>query len=221
MMLQIFGKILRTTKTLKINSVFGRHISENLKSQFTSAKLENATQINKNFVRVSWATGHEFCDYPHIFLRDNCQCIQCLDSSSKNRMLNTVKEVDIDIQPKSIELNARENEINIVWPDGHYSTYCGKWLLDRQFPKTTDDIKATHLYGLERMLWPDDMNEASLPFVNFQDFMSNSKELTRHFENLITLGISVVRNAPQEKGVLLGSISKRMALGYTKPTHYG
>lgn len=43
--------------------------------------------------------------FPLIWLRDNCQCSQCFDSSSKSRTMDWTKFTINDAQPKSLSVS--------------------------------------------------------------------------------------------------------------------
>ena len=44
-------------------------------------------------LKIIW-NDKETCEFPHIFLRDNCQCPACFHPVAKSRLVDTVKAID-------------------------------------------------------------------------------------------------------------------------------
>ena len=61
--------------------------------------------------------------YPYIYLRDNCPCSDCYFRDSSQHLLDTVREVDLNIIPDKVEINNDGTEPSITWPNGHVSLF--------------------------------------------------------------------------------------------------
>ena len=210
---------MNTLRTYGKKTLFSQRFRLLYKTFATEAKIISAYPQEDRFVRVSWDAEKQ-CDFPHIFLRDNCQCPECFDSSSKQRALNTVKDIDFNVKPKNILVDSATNELVVTWPNDHESVFSGDWLLKRKFPDSDNEIKPMYLHGLETKLWPDNFQE-NLPFVEYDALINDDNSLIKHIENLVTLGLSIVRGAPKTPDILSDVMAKRMSMGYSKTTHYG
>ena len=86
--------------------------------------------------------------YPYIYLRDNCPCSDCYFRDSSQHLLDTVREVDLNIIPDKVEINNDGTELSITWPNGHVSLFDSDWLfekrlLDESKPRAKDSTKVT------------------------------------------------------------------------------
>ena len=71
-------------------------------SQESTVKAVTASGVN---LRVTWADDR-ISDYPFIYLRDNCQCSQCLQASSQQRIFDVLAQnVSVDLSPSKIKVN--------------------------------------------------------------------------------------------------------------------
>ena len=86
--------------------------------------------------------------YPYIYLRANCPCSDCYFRDSSQHLLDTVREVDLNIIPDKVEINNDGTELSITWPNGHVSLFDSDWLfekrlLDESKPPAKDSTKVT------------------------------------------------------------------------------
>ena len=154
---KLFNHSVRLTRNVGLNIRF-LSISGLVQGRFGSSSTDN---VNINHisdvegmrsVRVKW-NDDASSDYPHIFLRDNCQCPLCFHPTSKQRKLDLVKLIDINIEAESIKHSSENDQVIIHWPDGHVSEYPGNWLRARMFPKTWADVKPSSLYNIQPVSW--------------------------------------------------------------------
>ena len=62
-------------------------------------------------VNVAWDGINGIMDkYPSVWLRDNCQCPECFDPSSRQRKL-LLRNLDSEIQPTSTTFCPKTNEV--------------------------------------------------------------------------------------------------------------
>ena len=178
-----------------------------------------SVETNDECIEVQW-DDQTSCKFPHLFLRDNCQCPLCFHASSQQRLLDVVNTVDVDIRASDVRHNTVDDVVLIRWPDNHESMLEGDWLRDRLFPKSWREAKPYTLYGIEQKPWSSYTMKKNLPFVEWEDLMSSDEALLTYLENLFVYGLSILRNAPRESGVL-NQLPQRASLGYLKKTHYG
>ncbi|KAJ4136197.1 hypothetical protein NW768_003805 [Fusarium equiseti] len=62
---------------------------------------------------------------PNLWLRDNCQCSECVNQSTRQRNFDTFK-LPQDIKPRSFEHH--ETHLEVLWEDDHKSIHPWEWL---------------------------------------------------------------------------------------------
>lgn len=170
----------------------------------------------RSVLEVKWKSG-ETSSYPHIFLRDNCQCPKCFHPDTKSRQLDTFQDIDMDITAKKIVHN--QSHVTITWPDDHESRFEHTWLEHRKFPKIQADVQPTTLYGMKPIPW-DASIMSNIPEVNYNEMVLHDEVVIRHLENLILYGLSIIKEAPTTPNNLL-DVGRRMGSNLIRKTHYG
>ena len=87
--------------------------SEDYLNEITETDITkgNVWQDDQGLVCVAWEGRKEEVDrYPSVWLRDNCQCPDCFDPSSRQRKL-LLRNFDADIQPVSTTFLPETNEV--------------------------------------------------------------------------------------------------------------
>eukprot|EP00794_Sanderia_malayensis_P015681 gene15681-17262_t len=173
---------------------------------------------NPRYLEVKYENGkHDL--YPYIFLRDNCQCEKCFDEATKQRVLDTIAEVPLDIRPDKVEVSSDNSDIVLTWPDGHVSKFSRGWLESRSFPKLEKDIKSKSKYGLAPCLWDGDL-EGKISQHEFCEMMRDDSAALNWLQTLATTGLALIKNAPPKPGVLFDHVRKLLGK-YIRRTHYG
>ena len=220
--LKVNEKCLRKGFTLALNNRLlyqGRSINT-VVNKLENIKINDVLDIGeKRSVRVTWADNIT-CEFPHIYLRDNCQCPTCFHPTSKQRQLDLVKLIDFEIQAKNIKHNIDNDAVVIDWPDSHQSVFQGSWLRTRKFPETWDNAHASTLYDIRSLAWTSSKLIENLPVINYKELMTSDKTLIEHLQNLFIHGLSIITEAPAESGILY-ELVKRVSHKYMKKTHYG
>ena len=175
---------------------------------------------NTRLLKVQWENGKDNL-YPHLFLRDHCQCPECFHPDSKSRKVTLYRTVDLGITINDVTYDAKDDIIEITWPDGHKSRFTAEWLKSRYFPRKGEPFKSRiGLDTVQRVAWNASEIRENTPFVDFREIESDEKALKKHLENLLRYGLSIVRNAPQDFSVLQ-KMADLMALSVIKHTNYG
>ena len=184
---------------------------------FYSIAIKN--DVNKRELQVNWDDGTT-SHFPHIYLRDNCQCPNCFHSSAKQRLItdsNVFDAYDVNTTASSAELNSDLQQIKIKWDnDEHISIFDADWLKRRRFPTSEDQVGKKISYS-NRRLWAKDLN-GNIPTVDFNEILSNDMTLYEWLQDLATVGLTLIKNVPQEVGHV-----ERLAnmVAYTRVTNYG
>ena len=167
-------------------------------------------------MKVEWE-NHEVAKYPYIYLRDNCQCPLCFNPSTKARIMDTVKTIDIKITPVDVTTNG--SSVKCTWPGGHESTFEEKWLKERMFPMSEADIRQSTYDDLIPKLWGAEL-VSNIPTVEYDAVQSSDKHALDLITHLGTYGFCLVKNSPCRDGVLR-DIAHRVSLGYLRMCSYG
>lgn len=142
--------------------------------------------------------GENSVEFNFVWLRDNCQCEECLHPQTGERTLVT-SEIPNNIAP--IASFADSGNLTVMWNDKqHQSKYCFDWL--RQY-LPGDDIANSSAYcdsaiG-ENQLWNSELQD-KLPTFDYDDLRKNDLVLLDWCEAIRDIGLVITRNAPTEKG---------------------
>ena len=75
------------------------HLDSRWKSSFAASCVN--FDASRNQLVVRWADKNDDHPYPLVWLRDNCQCPLCYDSSSQSRTI-TFAQFQLDHKPKHL-----------------------------------------------------------------------------------------------------------------------
>ena len=86
--------------------------SELTSKELPKNRIENTSVWldDKGLVCVEWGKGEHIDKYPSVWLRDNCQCNECFDSSSRQRKL-LLRHLDAEIKPVNLRFDYETNEV--------------------------------------------------------------------------------------------------------------
>merc|ERR1712013_699237 len=152
-------------------------------------------------------------EFPWVWLRDNCQCLQCFEPISHCRVVN-LTEWNLNIKP--VNVKSIDDGVEITWEDGHVSVFSLEWLAKRSF-RLENRMQVRKNLGMPHHLWGKELLD-DVPTANFVDIMNNDEALLNWLENLEKYGFVLVRNVPIEEGPV-PALQKRVA--FEKMTHYG
>ncbi|XP_023707783.1 gamma-butyrobetaine dioxygenase isoform X2 [Cryptotermes secundus] len=214
---------LRFSSTFSSTSGFRAVHSSEVKHQGPVAKpkdeekvvLVNAIRdIDGSMITIGTSTGEQH-QYPSVWLRDNCQCPKCFNTTMQSRTVDW-KYFDINIKPTHVM--AEENQLKLVWNDGHESDYDLNWLLERSFTENVRKEWMKQHYPMTRISWGTvDFNKI-LKKYDFNDILNSDATLLDWLENIATYGIALIDNTPPQEDQL-----RRVAdrVGFIRRTQYG
>ena len=164
-------------------------------------------------VAVTWGDEHH-SEFHYVWLRHSCFCPVCGDSGDGIRSV-TVRHVDKDVAPSSIEVSD-DGQLEIVWAnDGHRSSYFGAWLRAYCY----SDAERARRQRFEPKVWKADLLD-DFPTVDYASVCNSETDLLSMFELLRDYGIVELRNVsnnPEETerlANLVGPIHQTTVYGY-------
>ena len=113
--------------TLLARQVFRRNQSLLNATRFSSTGpvAQNISKHNDMFLAVQWNDG-KVDEFPHFYLRENCNCPQCFNPSTNARNIFAPKQLDLHVKAKSAKIDS--NRLSVKWTDGHSSIYSSERL---------------------------------------------------------------------------------------------
>ncbi len=144
------------------------------------------TQIRRNreTIELAWEGGGRSV-LPYLWLRDNCGCGDCrVAQTSEKRFMLT--EVPADIEPAEIDLD--DDELTLVWPDGHRTSYSGESLRE-----------LAHLPEPPWRRWPAGFTP---PRSEFRAFLDNDRAAAAAIGEFVETGVLILEHAPTVPGTL-------------------
>jgi hypothetical protein len=153
------------------------------------------------------ASNKEPSQFHYVWLRDNCQCAQCLHPSTRQKLISS-SQIPLDIRPASISWNA-DGVLEIVWDKDldshtaanaqHISQYPADWL--RNYCYSTSQLSQRLARDHEHVLWDRELlqsrqDELWIPYMEVMDPSNNEYGLWKLLDTLQKYGLALVRNVP-------------------------
>jgi len=129
-------------------------------------------------VEITWKNG-ETTLLPNLWLRDNCACDVCRNTQTTEKLFQ-LAQVDVNLKPETVDLI--EDELHLLWPDGHRSVYEGAVIRTLTIPKTT------HL-----RLWSSEFRPQQF---DYEKFKHNDSIAVDAIEDFLITGAILLTNAP-------------------------
>ncbi|XP_019626570.1 PREDICTED: gamma-butyrobetaine dioxygenase-like [Branchiostoma belcheri] len=165
-------------------------------------------------VEVEWS-DRGVSRFPYVWLRDNCQCPQCFNPDSRSRRV-LMNDLDVNVSPVRVELQAKKSLLSVDWPQGHQSQYDCQWLRERCFSpqalseRERDWQRKTQLWGAELA--------HNLPKADFPAILTDDRVLHDFLVVLDSVGLVLLQNVPCDVGQV-ERLANRVA--FLKPTSFG
>ncbi|KAI8714529.1 Trimethyllysine dioxygenase [Fusarium sp. LHS14.1] len=150
--------------------------------------------------------------FPNLWLRDNCQCTQCVNQDTRQRNFDTF-QLPEDVHP--VNFSETEKHLEVQWSDSHKSQHPWSWL-DSWF-----EGGYAEQFGQDdaRVFWNSSIEDAP-PEVPFDAVMSKSDEkgMADLTKNIWVHGFSFVVDTPPTPEATESLLEK---VGPIRTTHYG
>ena len=172
----------------------------------------------QKMVSITWQNGTSN-RYPYIYLRDNCRCTECFFEESSQRLLDIVKDVDVNVKLNKVEISDDQTKLSIIWPDGHISLLDAEWLFQKRLSEETEsETKSCEEVTTRKVnLWGSEFKD-HVPHMKFEDILNDEEVQFNWLNSLYRYGIALVTDTPVQEGQLekLGNL-----VGYLRMTAYG
>ncbi|KAL3463815.1 putative trimethyllysine dioxygenase [Aspergillus heterothallicus] len=148
-----------------------------------------------------------------LWLRDHCQCSNCIHPDTKQRIVNTFWiPQDIDC----LDVTTEDETVVIKWSDGHVGRY-PFYFLRQYLPSDHSakrnlkrfDIRPFHAYEAQKTKYPT---------VSYTDVMGDDTSLLDWLEKIYQWGFCFVKDTPINPEAT-EALLKRIA--FIRTTHYG
>jgi hypothetical protein len=150
----------------------------------------------ENGFNITWGDGFESF-FHFIWLRDCCYCDQCGDTYSSKRYI-VPSDIPLNINPGSVNVDAKGN-LCITWmPDDHASTYDATWLRQNCY----DDVSRLARFQ-QPILW-DSKLSGKIPVVTFDEAQAEGEGRLQVYRKLRDYGFVVITGGPCEAGSIEG-----------------
>ncbi|XP_059091647.1 gamma-butyrobetaine dioxygenase-like [Tigriopus californicus] len=155
--------------------------------------------------------------FPFVWLRDNCTCSQCFQPASKARFV-LMKDLKLDVKPKTVDTHLDENEVKITWEDGHVSEFARDWLLARSFADEKVKQRLAEERGQDQKITWDASYIKNMKQHKFQDVMNCNESLLSWLQDLRLYGLTILNEMESHPKALRALLNR---IGFPKSTHYG
>ncbi|XP_049297013.1 uncharacterized protein LOC125770944 [Anopheles funestus] len=150
--------------------------------------------LDKNrFLTVRNVNTDESISVSYVWLRDHCRCKDCYNVTTCQRS-NSILDLQLNIQLASCEIC--DQKINIIWQDGHRSTYDLHVVFDNHadsYRKRLEEHRA------QLVLWDRQLITASSPGyarVTLNDLLCEDAVMRQVVSSLITYGFAFITKVP-------------------------
>lgn len=146
-------------------------------------------------LRVDW--GKESSSYSYLWLRDNCQCDQCIHPTNRQK-LHSSADVPVDIRPSGFKVQG--DHLLVEWDRPlrhqqqdkvHISQYPLHWL--RRYA-SGEASNAYRFNDITPQTW--DRDEYKLKWVSYDDYMNTDAGLHEIVQRLYNSGLAFLENVP-------------------------
>jgi gamma-butyrobetaine dioxygenase len=158
-----------------------------------------------------------------VFLRDSCQCAQCVDPDSKQKRFQTA-DIPEDLEGSCRTVVDKEKGwvVEVVWNNDvprygpeHRTRHSIEWL--KRAVNTELELKGG-VRSDERVLWDKDTIMANNKWIDYKDYMEADDVLFDALSHLGKFGLLFLKNVP-ESDDSVAHLANR--IGLLKNTFYG
>lgn len=185
-------------------------------SKFLMRNIEESPA--KKMVNVTWQDNTSNV-YPYIYLRDNCQCPECFFKDSSQRLVDVVRDVDINVKPAKVEMSKDGGKLSITWPDSHVTMLDADFLFEKRLPSEAElkDRVCADVTTRKVTLWGSELKD-DIPRMKFHDILNDEAVEFEFLNSLYRYGLTLVTDMPIQDGQV-EKLADRV--GYLRMTAYG
>ncbi|XP_038220862.1 gamma-butyrobetaine dioxygenase-like [Zerene cesonia] len=180
-------------------------------------KTHNINDVTKRSTHhvISIDIDGEHLKFPHVWLRDNCQCEQCFHTSARSRIID-YSNFNIDSKPKAVVKGA--NSVQITWDDGHTSNFKLDWLKLRSFTAESQNKYTDFIYRPKRTSWHGKEFLKICGIHDYNKIVQSDEALYEWLYDVSVYGVALIQNTPNKENAIDNIIAR---VGFSKQTHYG
>lgn len=132
--------------------------------------------------------------FPYQWLRDSCQCPECIDPSTRQKLRSTA-DVKADIRPTEVGIEALDDGVNITWNTGHRSFYTNAFL---QSHSSRRNLIEFHKEGRRQTWNTKEISKAHDLFLPYSS-LKTQNGLLDAIDQLSNYGILFVTGVPNQE----------------------
>ncbi|MBW2541851.1 MAG: trimethyllysine dioxygenase [Deltaproteobacteria bacterium] len=178
------------------------------------SRLLESIQAAAGAVELRWRDGGGPTHVPWFWLRDHCQCSECIHPHTLQRMVDTFS-IPADVRPSNLALVENGTWVEVDWEgDAHKSRYPSTFLATAEVRRDAFEPRYT-----SPVLWDGKRIEEELPSVRFEELhQEGSDGLLRLLEKVERYGLCFVRGTPPTE-----EATERLAelISYIRVTIFG
>ncbi|KAL5238412.1 hypothetical protein ACI65C_005822 [Semiaphis heraclei] len=148
--------------------------------------------------------------YPHVWLRNNCQCSLCTSTESGFRK-QVIRDFRFNSKPTQLRIISND-KLYVKWDDSHESTYDLQWLLKRNFNEGQER------HENQQVKWTAESFTTIFRSFKYDDVVKSDETLLKWLETLAVYGISMIKSCGLEQN-RVKELAERVA--FLKKTQYG
>ncbi len=158
---------------------------------------------------------------PAIWLRGNCQCAECLDPGSGQRLVG-VAELPAEVVVATVTTSGDVVEV-VFEPDGHRAAFDHAWLARYESTNEADD-HGTYDHGIDdriedaKRLWTRATFREGFPEGSWPRYLADPAHRKACLAAVLREGFVRLRDVPCRAGAVL-TVAESM--GYVRETNYG
>jgi gamma-butyrobetaine dioxygenase len=157
--------------------------------------------------------------FPAVWLRDNCQCAQCLDPGSGQK-LHDITDIPEDLTVTAAQ-DTGESVVVTYAPDGHRSVFSRSWLTWHAPAEGSDQRTEGGDQRTEdgKDLWlAADLDPGRRPQGSWPRYLAEPAERARCLDAVLRQGFVLLHDVPAKNGMVLEVAA---SFGYVRETNYG
>ena len=179
----------------------------------TAQPLQNTVSwdIDKQEITLQFSNDpSNVCQFPYLWLRDQCLCSECTHLHTKQRQVDTF-DIPKDISVSSVEPSDRG--LLVQWSDNsHQSLYPWHWL--QQNSPISNQIRINRQW---KHVKPSS-NHNSYPTTSYHAITASTTGLAQWLSQIRTYGFSFVSDVPPTPEATESLLNR---IAFIRPTHYG
>ncbi len=158
---------------------------------------------------LNWADGRSE-EFHYLWLRDNCQCEDCLHPQTRERLFDLMTLSPEEDLVARLEL--QEGSLLVTWRDGHQSHYPEHWLREHAYGEEARQARRE-----KPILWTAEIRQ-SLPEIAYEKVMSSEDGLLTFLDLLCDYGFALIRETPTENLEVTRVASR---ISFLRETNFG